>query len=145
MEKITKEWIDQLARKYGKKSKMVRDALWPEAPSKSLTYFDKVQSIGISTAEKVADVIGCSMDELIRRRVPVPVPSFVSGNNNHVGNVNISNDPNALLQIINAQKQIIDHQDAEIMRMTESFNQQLSAKDQQIDRLIKLAQGDGNQ
>ena len=143
MEKITKDWIDELALKYGKKSKAVRDALWPKAPSKSLTYLNSVQSIGIEKAALIADVLGCSLDELVRRRVPTP--SLVNGNNNHVGNVNITNDPESLMQIINAQKQIIDHQNAEIQRITENMNKQLNTKDQQIDRLIKLAQGDGNQ
>lgn len=143
MEKITKDWIEELALRYGKKTKEIRDALWPDTPSKSLTYINTIQSLGINTAIKIADAIGCSLDELVRRTVPAP--SFVNGNNNHVGNVNITNDPESLMQIINAQKQIIDHQNSEIQRLTDNMNQQLKIKDQQIDRLIKLAQGDGNQ
>ena len=69
-----------------------------------------------------------------------------------MGNVNITNDPESLQQIIAAQKQIIDHQEAEIKRMETSTKEQLKVKDQQIselgsriDRLIELAQNSGNQ
>jgi hypothetical protein len=142
--KVTKEWIDELARKYGKRSKEVRDALWPDTPTKSLTYLNGVQNMGVQTAITIADVLGCSVDELLRR--PTPSTALVSGNNNHVGNVSISNDPDTLLQIISAQKQIITHQEAEIKRMEQSTKEQLKVKDQQIselgkriDRLIELA------
>ena len=147
---VTKEWIEELTRKYGKRPKEVRDDLWPELPSKSLSYLNGVKNLGVNTAIKIADVIGCSVDELLRRQTPVP--PFVLGNHNQVGNVSITNDPESLQQIIAAQKQIIEHQDAEIKRMEQTTKEQLKVKDQQIselgsriDRLIELAQRSGNQ
>ena len=61
----------------------------------------------------------------------------ITGDNNQVGNVNINNDVESLNMIIRSQSQVIAHQDEEIDRL----NHQLKTKDQQIDRLIKLAQG----
>ena len=139
-----------MSGKYRIRPKEIRDALWPDTPTKSLGYFDKTKKIGIDTIVKIADVIGCPIDELLRRQVPIS--PFVSGNNNQIGNVNITNDPESLHQIIAAQKQIIDHQNAEIKRMEQSAREQLKVKDQQIsdlgqriDRLIELAQQGGNQ
>lgn len=136
---ITKEWIDELTRKYGKRSKDVRDVLWPNTPTKSLAYLNKVKNIGVVMLEQIADTIGCSVDELLRR--PLPSSHFVAGDNNQVGNISINSDVESLNNIIKSQAQIISHQDAEILRLNENFKQQLKVKDQQIDRLIKIAQG----
>lgn len=148
--RITKDWIVELAHSYGKRSKEIRDYLWPDAPARSLAYFDSYQNIGVKVAEQIADAIGCSVDELLRRKIPYS--SSINGNNNSIGNVNINNDPESLHQIINAQQRIINHQDEEIQRMKDSHKEelnrmsdQLKAKDAQIDRLIKMAQGDDNQ
>lgn len=142
---ITKEWISELCNKYGKRPREVRDVLWPNTPTKSLAYLNKVKNIGVVMLEQIADTIGCSVDELLRR--PMPSSHFVAGDNNQVGNINITNDPQSLHQIIAAQKQIIDHQDAEIKRLEQNTKEQLHVKDQQIadlgkrlDRMIELAQ-----
>lgn len=140
---LDEEWLKELTRKYGKLPKQLRDALWPDNVNKGLKYFNHTKNITLTTIEQIADVIGCTTDELLRR--PVPPMSLVSGNNNQVGNVTVTNDPEALHQIIAAQRQIIEHQNSEIKRMETNMHQQLKVKDAQIDRLIKLAQGNGNQ
>lgn len=140
---LDEEWLKELTRKYGKLPKQLRDALWPDNVNKGLKYFNHTKNITLTTIEQIADVIGCTTDELLRR--PVPSMSLVSGNNNQVGNVTVTNDPEALHQIIAAQRQIIEHQNSEIKRMETNMHQQLKVKDAQIDRLIKLAQGNGNQ
>ena len=143
---LTEDWLYELSKKYHIRPKEKRDALWPDTPTKSLGYFDKTKRINIDTVVTIADVIGCPIDELLRRQVPIS--PFVSGNNNQIGNVNITNDPESLHQIIAAQKQIIEHQDAEIKRMEQITKEQLRVKDQQIDdlgrrydRLIEFVQG----
>lgn len=137
-------WIKSLAKKYGKKHKVVRDMLWPDNPTQGLNYFDKYSNPTLDRIEIIADAIGCSVDELLRRDTPIP-PSTVTGNNNQVGNVHINSDVKSLNEIISAQKKLIEHQEAEIKRISASAKEQLKAKDAQIDRLIKLAQRDGNQ
>lgn len=148
---ITRVWLEELAKRHGVRSKVIRDALWPTMPNKGLSYFDKTKNTGINYVETIADVLGCSVDEILRR--PQPKSSqVIAGDNNQVGNVNINNDVESLHQIIAAQKQIIEHQDAEIKRMEQNAKEQLKVKDQQIsslgkriDRLIELAQQGGNQ
>ena len=136
----------ELALKHLKKPKEIRDALWPKTPTKSLSYLNSINNMSVKLLVQIADAIGCSTDELLRR--PVPVSPSISGNFNQVGNINITNDPQSLQQIIAAQQQIINHQDAEIKRMETNAREQLQVKDQQIDdlgkridRLIEIAQG----
>jgi peptidoglycan hydrolase CwlO-like protein len=132
---INKEWIEELCRKYGIKPKQIRDVLWPNSKKKQLGYFNYTKNPGVDYVEKIADVLNCSVDELLRR--PLYRTQQITGDNNQVGNVNINNDVESLNMIIRSQSQVIAHQDEEIDRL----NHQLKTKDQQIDRLIKLAQG----
>ena len=143
MRRVTKEWVIELALRYGVDKKIIRDTLWPTAPTRSLAYLDTLKKMYVDMAITIADVIGCPLDELMRR--PYNGGQVVQGNNNQIGNVNITNDTQALQNSIEAQKQIIDHQKKEIERLTDNMKQQLKTKDQQIDRLIKLAQDNGNQ
>jgi hypothetical protein len=69
----------------------------------------------------------------------------VQGNNNQVGNVHINSDVRILQSTITAQKKLITQLEKEINRLHENMASQLKAKDEQIERLIKLAQGDGYQ
>ena len=139
--RITKDWIEELCKKYGVKPKFVRDSLWPDNKNRSLGYFDQYVNVRIQYMETIADALGCTVDEVLRR--PRPAASqFVTGDNNQIGNFNISNDVETLNQIIEAQKQIITHQDEEIKRLNENMKSQLEIKDQQINRLIKLAKGE---
>lgn len=128
---ITKEWIEKLANMYGVKPKSVRDVLWPESPTKSLTYFDATKNPGIDYLEKIADTIGCTTDEILRRPTGTQV---ITGNNNQVGNVNINSDITALQEQVCAYKKLIKYQEDEIQMLKD-----------RVDRLIKLAQDNGNQ
>jgi NADPH-dependent 7-cyano-7-deazaguanine reductase QueF len=140
--RIDADWVRHLAQKYGKTPKEVRDQLWPEHPTRSLSYLNTYENFRVFTVEKIADVIGCTLDELVRREVPYP--TNVSGNNNQVGNVHINSDVKSLNSIIESQKKLIKHQESEIQRISDQMKQQLKVKDEQIDRLIHLAQGNGN-
>lgn len=149
---ITKEWLETLASKHGVKPKAIRDALWPDTPNRGLGYFNSYKNIRVKYLEIIADTLNCSVDEILRRTYPAAAGQTISGDNNQVGNVNINNDVESLKKIIDAQAQIISHQDEEIKRMERLTREQLNAKDQQInelggriDRLIELAKQHGNQ
>ena len=133
---VNKEWIEELCRKYGIRPKQIRDVLWPRSKKKQLGYFNYTKNPGVEYIEKIADTLNCSVDELLRRPF-YRTNQHITGDNNQVGNVNINNDVESLNMIIKSQSQVINHQDEEIERL----NHQLKTKDQQIDRLIKLAQG----
>lgn len=132
---ITKEWIETLAKKYGVKPKVIKDSIWPNNKNRGLGYFDQYTNIGIKTVETIADVLHCSVDELLRR--PTPSAQIVAGDNNTVGNVNINSDVKVLQDTIRSLQEIISRQDLELARK----DSELKAKNSQIDRLIKLAQG----
>jgi hypothetical protein len=137
--KVTKEWLLHLCEKYGVKPNEISKAIWPTNPKRSLVYFDNTENIGVKYIEMISDVLKCSVDEILRR------PNFdgkniIAGDNNQVGNVNINSDVDSLKQIIASQQDLISHQKSEITRLNETLKTQLKAKDQQIDRLIALAQ-----
>ena len=145
---VTKEWVEELARKYGRRPKEVRDVLWPKTPSKSLSYLNKVQSLGIEMTIKIADVLGCSLDEVVRR--PYNTTMFVNEGFGREEDVLTNGEP--LHRIIASQKQIIDRQDSEIKRIEKLTHDQLDMKDKQIlelgsriDKLIEVVQNHENQ
>lgn len=145
---VTKEWVEELARKYGRRPKEVRDVLWPKTPSKSLSYLNKVQSLGIEMTIKIADVLGCSLDEVVRRSYNTTM--FVNEGFGREEDVLTNGEP--LHRIIASQKQIIDRQDNEIKRIEKLTHDQLDMKDKQIlelgsriDKLIEVVQNHENQ
>lgn len=145
---VTKEWVEELARKYGRRPKEVRDVLWPKTPSKSLSYLNKVQSLGIEMTIKIADVLGCSLDEVVRR--PYNTTMFVNEGFCREEDELTNGEP--LHRIIASQKQIIDRQDNEIKRIEKLTHDQLDMKDKQIlelgsriDKLIEVVQNHDNQ
>ena len=145
---VTKEWVEELARKYGRRPKEVRDVLWPKTPSKSLSYLNKVQSLGIEMTIKIADVLGCSLDEVVRR--PYNTTMFVNEGFGREEDELTTGEP--LHRIIASQKQIIDRQDSEIKRIEKLTHDQLDMKDKQIlelgsriDKLIEVVQNHENQ
>ena len=145
---VTKEWVEELARKYGRRPKEVRDVLWPKTPSKSLSYLNKVQSLGIEMTIKIADVLGCSLDEVVR--MPYNTTMFVNEGFGREEDELTTGEP--LHRIIASQKQIIDRQDNEIKRIEKLTHDQLDMKDKQIlelgsriDKLIEVVQNHENQ
>ena len=107
--KLDSLWIKTLAKKYGKRPKEVRDALWPGNPNAGLSYFDKYGNPQLDTLEVLVEAIGCSFDELVLRETPYNTGA-ITGNNNKVGNVNINSDVKSLKSIIQSQKELIEHQ-----------------------------------
>ncbi len=150
---ITKDWIEVLSKRYGVSKKIIMDTAFPKAKTRknrSLAYFDRSANISVLRIEALADLMGCSMDEIMRR--PYTPPSSITGDNNMVGNVSINSDVESLRTIIKSQNKIITHQDAEIARLQENLKEQLRAKDKeidaknkQIDRLISYQKHGDNQ
>ncbi len=145
---VSKDWVLELAKKYSVQPKEIRDALWPRHPKKSLSYLDNVKNPGSDMLVKIADKLGCSVDELLRR----PAYPYITGDNNHVGNINVNSDYDCLNNVIVSQQSIIRNQIIEIKRLHEQYSRQLKTKEdeikaanERIDRLIKLAQDGGNQ
>jgi hypothetical protein len=138
--KIDSLWIRTLEKKYGVKNKTLRDRLWPKHPTRSITYFDQYGNPSRETLEMLADILGCTVDEILRRNVP-DAATVVSGNNNQIGNVHINSDIKVLQQTIEYQAKLIKQQERELDRLQTNTDKQLKTKDEQIERLIKLAQG----
>lgn len=82
-----------------------------------------------STVEAIADLLDCSMDVLFDREDRYQAAK-VSGDNNQIGNGNVSinTDPAILMEVIRHQSDIINRQD----RTIEELNRK-------VDKLIELA------
>lgn len=136
-------YLKELCRKYGIKPKVLRDALWPEKATRGLSYFNTTQSVSNDYLEKISDVIGCSIDEILRR--PVPNAQIISGDNNQVGNVTVNNDVENMRVTIVSQREIIKSQKEEIKRLNKLFETQMRMKDNQINSLIEFSKKTENQ
>ena len=132
---VTSEWIRTLADRRNIRFKDIRDALWPEYPSRGISYFDRSKNMTQKYIEKLCELLSCSADELLRLDYAKGA-SIIAGNNNSVGNVNINSDVKVLQDTINNLHEIIARQDLELSRK----DAEIKAMNGQIDRLIKLAQ-----
>ncbi len=138
-----KTYLENLCKKYGLKPKFLRDNLWPEEKTRGLSYFNKGKTATIKNLEMIADIIGCSTDEILRR---VPIGSqIISGDNNQVGNVTVQNDVEHMRMTIVHQNELIKNMKDEIKRMQRMYEQQLKAKDNQINSLIEFSKTTENQ
>lgn len=135
---VTSDWIKTLADRRNIRVKVIRDALWPDYPSRGISYFDRSRNMTQKYIEKLCELLNCSADELLRLNYPSGT-SIVAGNNNSVGNVNINSDVKILQDTIKNLYEIISRQDLELSRK----DAEIKTKNSQIDRLIKLAQSDG--
>lgn len=138
-----KTYLENLCKKYGLKPKFLRDNLWPEEKTRGLSYFNKGKTATIKNLEMIADIIGCSTDEILRR---APIGSqIISGDNNQVGNVTVQNDVEHMRMTIVHQNELIKNMKDEIKRMQRMYEQQLKAKDNQINSLIEFSKSTENQ
>ncbi|MCR4602475.1 MAG: hypothetical protein K5683_02930 [Prevotella sp.] len=100
----------------------LRKALWPDNPNRALSYLDN-KNFGIVTLEKMADLLQCTTDEILRRPESVGVDVE-----------DLPTDTKALYSIIRSQNKTV-----------EVLQEQLRTKDQQISDLIKQLQSNENQ
>lgn len=105
---FNKEIISELLKSTGKSKKDFLAAVFNPASKRGITYFDRIDNVNFTTAEKVADFFGVPMDLL---RTGKRTNQGVIGNHNLVGNVNINSNFMAeiqyLRQMIAAKDEII--------------------------------------
>lgn len=120
--------ITQLLSSTGKTKKDFLNAVFTPQSKRSLSYFDKVEDINFSTAEKVADFFGVPMDCF--RTTPHMNSGVAIGNHNQVGNFNLNT--NLMAEITYLQK-MLDAKNETI----ESFQKLLDTKEEIIAGLKK--------
>ena len=87
---------------------------------------EKSTNPNATTIEAIADLLQCSIDELFDRESP-RTTNNVTGDNNTVGNISISSDPELLTATINHLREVIARQDITI-----------AEQNRRIDQLIEL-------
>lgn len=119
--------VADLARYKGIKAKDFIVHVYPERTGNS-SYKDVEENNNpkARTIELMADILGCSIDELFDREVYTT--NHVNGDNNNVGNININSDPRTLMATINHLNDVIERQDKTI-----------EEQNRRIDQLIELA------
>lgn len=116
--------VERLLRSRGIKAVDYFSFVYPER-SGNASFLDIVKNTNpkAETIERIADLLGCSIDELFDRQ-----PIQVTGDNNTVGNVNINSDPGVLEATIKHLQETIKRQDEII-----------ADQNRRIDQLIELA------
>lgn len=119
--------IISLAKKRGIKAKDFKAAVYPERTGAfSWREFRAPVNPKASAIEAMANILGCSIDELFDRQTAGY--NHVTGNNNTVGNVNINTDDAGILRAqLNVMQDIVRRQDKQIAQLN-----------QRIDQLIEL-------
>ena len=137
------DYLKELCKKYGVKPKILRDRVFPDEKTRGLSYFNNIKSVTNRYLELIADTLGCTTDEILRR--PVPGTQIISGDNNQVGNVTVNNDVENMRVTIQSQREIIKSQKEEIKRLNKLYEQQMKIKDNQINSLIEFSKKSENQ
>lgn len=120
--------VEQMVRARGIKAKDFFRIAYPDR-SGNVSYGDisKNKNPGAEVVERIADLLQCSIDSLFDRE-PLGAGNQVTGDNNNVGNVQISSDPEVLMETIKYLRDIISRQDKTI-----------DEQNKHIDQLIELA------
>ena len=120
--------VEQMVRGRGIKAKDYFRIVYPDR-SGNVSYGDisKNKNPGAEVVERIADLLQCSIDELFDRDAP-HAGNQVTGDNNTVGNINISTNPEVLMETNRHLRDVINRQDKTI----EELNKR-------IDQLIELA------
>lgn len=119
----------KLLKERGVRAKDFFENVYPErSGNPSFHDIEKNKNPKADTIERIADYLGCSIDDLFDRDTTHST-NHVMGDNNTVGsNITISNDPNVLTATITYLHDIIARQDKTI-----------ADQNRRIDQLIELA------
>lgn len=126
--------VEKMVRDKGIKVKDFFSYVYPDrsaVTSSGLKDIVNNQNPKAYTIERIADLLQCSIDELFERDSSYVINNSnntIMGDNNSVGNVQISNNPEALMAVNNTLRDIIARQDKTIADLNN-----------RIDQLIELA------
>lgn len=126
--------VEKMVREKGLKGKVFFGYVYPDrsnSTNASLADISKNTNPKADTIERIADLLQCSIDELFERDSNYVINNSnntIMGDNNSVGNVQISNNPEALMAVNNSLRDIIARQDKTIADLNN-----------RIDQLIELA------
>ena len=120
--------VVDIARERGVKAKEFKAAVFPDRKGAfSWTELQRVVNPNAATIESIADLLGCSIDELFDRPNTRPTNN-IRGDNNTVGSYNVNADPELLAATNQHLQEIIKRQDKTIAELNH-----------RIDQLIELA------
>lgn len=117
-----------MVRSKGVKAREFFAYVYPErSGNASYTDIAKNNNPKAETIERIADLLNCSIDELFDREKFITTNN-VNGDNNTVGNIHISSDPEVLMATVAHLRDVIARQD-----------QTITDQNRRIDQLIELA------
>ena len=120
--------VEQIVRSRGIKAKEFFAICYPDrSGNASFPDIAKNTNPKADTVERIADLLGCSIDDLFDRDI-THTTNHVNGDNNMVGNVSINASPDVLIETNKHLREIISRQDETI-----------AEQNRRIDQLIELA------
>ena len=127
--------IVKLLKEKGVKAKDFFESAYPErSGNASFHDIEKNNNPKAETIERIADFLGCSIDELFDRAV---ASNHVTGDNNTVGsNITISTDPQVLTATISHLNDTIGRQDKTIERQEKTI-EELNSRIGELIELVK--------
>jgi transcriptional regulator with XRE-family HTH domain len=120
--------VEQLVRSKGVKAREFFAYVYPErSGNASYTDIAKNTNPKADTIERIAELLKCPIDDLFDRETRYAT-NQVTGDNNNVGNIHITSDPEVLEATVTHLRDVIARQDKII-----------ADQNRRIDQLIELA------
>lgn len=122
------EKVSRLVRSKGLKAKDFFAFVYPDR-SGNASFHDIEANTNpkADTIERIADLLKCPIDDLFDREAKYAT-NQVTGDNNNVGNIHITSDPEVLVATVTHLRDVIARQD-----------QTIADQNRRIDQLIELA------
>lgn len=109
-------------------------SLWGSKSHNSITYFDARPDIKVSTLVRMAEILGCSIEDILKKSDTNTGIPTINGDHNVVNSNNISSDVTTLKAEVRALKMLIEEKNQRI----EDLKKANSDLGNRLDLLLQL-------
>ena len=131
---VKTERVEELLNLYGISPLTFSRSLWGEKSHNSLNYFDIRPDVKVSTLVKMAEIIGCSVEDILIKSDGTSDNPTVNGNNNVVNSNYVNTDIAALKAELNALKLVLEEKNKRVEDLIKA-NDTLNAR---LDMVLQL-------
>ncbi len=123
---IKSERVKELLKQAGISIGEFRRSLWGPKSNNAITYFDSRPDIKVSTLVKMAEIIGCSVEDFLIKTESKPEFPTIIGHSNVVNSSYVNTDVTSLQAEIKALKMVIEEKNERIEDLKKA-NEHLSS------------------
>ena len=131
---VTSQRVKELLTKSGITFAELSRRLWGPKSHNSISYFDCRPDLKVSTLIKMAEIFGCSLDDLLIKSDSSSDTPNIQGNNNVVNSNYVNTDVTTLRAEIKALKMVIREKDQRIEDL-KNTNKELG---QRLDYVLQI-------